>query len=86
MNGIKIASIILALGGLSAAIVAARYWWRASRVGIPNTTVSVADVPALHILGTQVAFNESSRLNSTAAVWTGAAAVVSAAASVLGVL
>jgi hypothetical protein len=33
----------------------------------------------------QVAFNGSSRLNSHAAVWTGAAAILSALAAVLGV-
>ena len=82
----KLLAIGLAVLGLCAAIVAARYWWKASRAGIPETNISISDVPETHILGTQVAFNESSRLNSIAAIWTGAAAVLSAAASVLGVL
>jgi hypothetical protein len=42
--------------------------------------------PELCTLATQVAFNESSRLNGIAALWTGAAAILSAAASMLGVL
>jgi hypothetical protein len=79
-------AIALAILGLAAAIIAARYWWKASRVAIPYTVASISDVPEAHILGTQVAFNESSRLNSRAAIWTGLAAVLSAAASVVGVL
>ncbi|MBB5053475.1 hypothetical protein HNQ36_003475 [Afipia massiliensis] len=67
--------------------MAAIYWWKASRVDIPHTAAaSISDVPELYILNTQVAFNESSRLNCRAAVWTGLAAVLSAIASVLGVL
>lgn len=79
-------AIALAVAGLATAIIAAGYWWKASRVTIPDTAASISDVPELHILGTQVAFSESSRLNSRAAVWTGVAAVLSGAASVLGVL
>jgi hypothetical protein len=86
MTPIKVAAIALACFGLVAAIVAAIYWWKASRVDIIRTAASISDVPERYILSTQVAFNESSRLNSRAAVWTGVAAVLSAVASVLGVL
>ena len=86
MTPLKAAAIALACLGLVAAIVAARYWWKASRVDIPRTAASISDVPEQYILSTQVAFNESSRLNSRAAIWTGIAAVLSAMASVLGVL
>jgi hypothetical protein len=86
MIGLHQVSLALAVLGLTAASVAAAYWWKASRVGILNTEASISDVPELYILSTQVAFNESSRLNCRAAVWTGAAAVLSAAASVFGVL
>jgi hypothetical protein len=79
-------SIAAALLGLAAAIIAAAYWWKASRVAIRNSAASISDVPALYIQSTQVAFNESSRLNAYAAVWTGMAAVLSAGAAVLGVL
>ena len=85
MAPVKILTITLALFGLSAAIVAAYYWWKASKNGIPQPRASISDVPELHILSTRVAFNESSQLNSIAAPWTGAAAVLSAAASVCGV-
>jgi hypothetical protein len=52
-------AIALAITGLMAAIVAASYWWRASRIAILNSAASISDVPELHILSTQVAFNES---------------------------
>jgi hypothetical protein len=58
-------SIAAALLGLVAAIVAAAYWWKASRVANRSTTASISDVPELYIQSTQVAFNESSRLMLT---------------------
>jgi len=79
-------AIAFAVIGLAAAIVAAFYWWKASRVPVTNTNASISDASELYILAAQVAFNESSRLNGIAAIWTGAAAVLSAGASVLGVL
>jgi hypothetical protein len=86
MTTLKFLAVVFALFGLAAAIVAAGYWWRASRVGIAQSNTSISDVPELYTMSTQVAFNESSRLNSIAAIWTGVAAVLSAAASVMGVL
>jgi hypothetical protein len=86
MLTIKIAAIVLAVLGLGAAMIAAAYWWRASRIAILEPVASISDVPEFHLLSTQVAYNESSRLNSRAPVWTGAAAIVSATASVPGVL
>jgi hypothetical protein len=86
MTQLKYTAITLAILGLGAAIIAARYWWKASRVGIYESAASISDVPEQYILSIQVAFNESSRLNSLAAIWTGIAAVLSAAASVFGVL
>jgi hypothetical protein len=83
---LKIAAIALAVLGLAAALNAARLWWKASMVPIPSTTVSISDVPELHLLNTQVAFNTSSQINSRAAIWTGLSALLSATASVLGVL
>lgn len=82
----KTAAVILAVCGFIASTVAARYWWRASRVTIAETVASITDVPELHIMGTQVAFNESARLNQIAAIWTGVAALLSSVASVAGVL
>jgi hypothetical protein len=86
MTILKFLAIGFAFLGLGSAVTAAVYWWKASRVGIPHTVVSISDLPEAHILGTQVAFNESARLNNRAAVWTGASAILSAIASVLGVL
>lgn len=82
----KIAAIILAVFGLAAALNAARLWWQASRTPIPELTQSISDVPELHLMNTQVAFNTSSQINARAAIWTGASAILSALASVLGVL
>jgi DNA-binding transcriptional LysR family regulator len=78
-------AIAFALAGLGTAIAAAVYWRRASNVPISQPIASISDVPETHILSGHVAFNESSRLNSTAAM-TGIAAVLSAIGSVLGVL
>jgi hypothetical protein len=75
-------SIAAAFLGLAAAIIAAAYWWKASRVSIRNSAASISDVPELYIQSTQVAFNESSRLNAYA----GIASVLSAGAAVLGIL
>jgi hypothetical protein len=86
MPPLKIAAITLALLGLIEALIAARYWLKASKTYIDNPVASISDVPELHIHSTQVAFNKASQLNSVAAIWTGTAAVFSAVASVLGVL
>ena len=83
---LRYTAIMFAGLGLAAAIVAASYWWRASRVAPAEQVASISDVPELHIMGTEVAFNESSRLNSIAAIWTGIAAILSAIGSVLGVV
>jgi hypothetical protein len=73
-----------ALLSLAAAIVAAAYWWKASKMAIQNSNASISDVPELYIMNAQIAFNESSRLNSRAAIWTGAAAILSALSAVSG--
>ena len=86
MSLTKTLAITFALPGLIAAVVAVFYWWKASTIEFPEPAASISDAPELHILGNQVAFNESSRLNSIAARWAGVAAVLSGAASVLGVL
>jgi hypothetical protein len=79
-------AIPFAFAGLGTAVAAAVYWWKAGRVPIHHPTASISDVPELHIMSGHVAFYESSQLNSTAAVLTGIAAVLSAIGSVLGVL
>ena len=86
MSLTKSLAITFALLGLIAAVVAAFYWWKASTIASSEPVASISDAPELHILGNQVTFNESSRLNSIAARWTGVGALLSAVASVLGVL
>ncbi|MGW1424647.1 hypothetical protein ACWAT4_31505 [Bradyrhizobium manausense] len=79
-------AIIFAVAGLGTAVAAAFYWLKASRIPIQTPAASISDVPELHVMSGHVAFYESSRLNSRAAVLTGIAAVLSAVGSVLGVL
>jgi hypothetical protein len=79
-------SILFAVAGLGVAVAAALYWWKSSRVPIQSMAASISDVPELHIISGHVAFHQSSQLNSTAALLTGIAAVLSAIGSVLGVL
>jgi hypothetical protein len=79
-------ALLFVVAGLGTAIAAAFYWWKASRVPIQPITASISDVPELHIMSGQVAFYESSQLNSIAAVLTGIASVLSAIGSLLGVL
>ena len=86
MTILKFAAITLAILGLAAALNAARLWWKASRTSISSSAPSISDVPELHILNARVAFNVSSELNSHAAIWTGLSAVLSAAASMCGVV
>jgi hypothetical protein len=86
MTPLKIAAVTFALSGLVCAIVAARYWLRASRVYPAELAQSVTDATELHIQSTNVAIGDAGILNAKAAIWTGVAAVLSAIGSVLGVL
>jgi hypothetical protein len=80
----KIAAIVFAGAGLSCAIVSAVYWFRASREYPGDLTQSIADAPQLHLMNLQVSFGAAGKLNAKAALWTGAAAVLGAIGSVLG--
>lgn len=75
---------LLACVATVAGLLAAHYWLRASRVSIICLSVSPSDSPEQHILGTQVAYNESSRLNAVAARWTAGATALGGAATLLG--
>jgi hypothetical protein len=81
----KIITIIFAVLGCAAALIAAYYWFRASNVSVNQPSASISDYPELHIMSNEVAFNESSRLNSIAARWTGAAALLGAVSSIAGI-
>lgn len=54
MTIIRIFAVVCAGLGLAAAIVAAAYWWKASRVNISHVSASISDVPEQYILSTQV--------------------------------
>lgn len=76
-------SAAFGLAAALAAVNAARLSGKASRISIQNPIASISDVPELHILSTQVAFNESSRFNKSAARWAWGAALCSVIASIL---
>jgi hypothetical protein len=86
MPTLKYAAIILSGFSLLAALVAAFHWWRSCRIYIDVSRMPPKDISAAYIIALQIALSESSWLNSQAAIWTGIAAVLSAATSVIGVL
>lgn len=84
-------SIGLANLGLILGIVAAYYWWKASQVtAIPAWGTSAPADPHLELAGWVAALNDaaalSGALNSKAALYSGAAVVVSTGAGWLGAL
>jgi hypothetical protein len=84
MAAFKIIALLFSLAGLASALAAARYWYLASREYPSEPVQSISDVPELHILNTKVSMGKAGALNAKAAIWTGAAAVLSALGSVIG--
>lgn len=84
MAALKIVAFGFAIAGLACAVVAARYWLHASREYPSELPQSIGDAPELHILNVQVSIGKAGALNAKAAIWTGAAAVLSAASSIIG--
>jgi hypothetical protein len=82
----RIAAIIVAMVALGVSLRAATLWWKASNVGTPNPPVASIVMFPSNIMATQSAAYEAALLNARAAKWTGAAAIPSAAASILGLL
>jgi hypothetical protein len=81
---IRIAAFFFSAAGLVCAIVAARYWLLGSREYPSELPQSVGDAPELHILNVQVSIGKAGALNAKAAKWTGAAAILSALGSIMG--
>ncbi|MGB7034678.1 MAG: hypothetical protein WBD71_04060 [Xanthobacteraceae bacterium] len=82
----KIIAFLFAVAGLVSAIVAARYWLLGSREYPSDLQASIGDTPELHILNMQVSIGKAGALNVIAAKWTGAAAVLSALGSIVGLI
>jgi hypothetical protein len=80
----KIIALLFAVAGLVCAIVAARYWLLGSREYPPELVQSISDAPELHVLNTQVSIGKAGSLNAKAAILTGAAAILSALGSIIG--
>ena len=81
----KILRVGLSALGCVAALIGAYYCLRAGNVSAEQPAASISDSPEDYILSNGVAFNESSRINSIAARWTGVAALFGAAASLAGI-
>jgi len=86
MGPFKFGAFVFAIAGLVCAIVAAKYWLDASREYPPELAQSIGDAPQLHIINTQASMGRAGALNSKAAVWTAAAAVLSATSSIVALL
>jgi hypothetical protein len=86
----KIASIVLSLLGLMSGLIAAYYWFAASRVVITPTGRMESGDAQLNTMGWVVAnmdaFSRSGALNQRAAEWTAATVLVSTFASVCSTL
>jgi hypothetical protein len=80
----KITALLFAVAGLVSAIVAARYWLLGSREYPSELQASIGDAPELHVLNVQVSISKTGALNAIAAKWTGAAAILSALGSIVG--
>lgn len=95
MNTFRVAYIVCSAATGASALIAAGYWYRSSRptpaLNEPPAA-SISDVPELHILNAQAdvyevqaALAEASRLNKKAAIWSAIAALLGAAAAILGI-
>jgi hypothetical protein len=62
MTVMHILAILFSAAGLLAAIEAAYYSWKASRVTIETPAASISDVPQLHNMSGDIAFNRSCTL------------------------
>jgi hypothetical protein len=83
MTPLKIVAFLFAIAGLASAIVAARFWLQASREYPSELPQSISDAPEVHIINVQVSIGKAGALNAKAAVWTGAAAILSALSSMI---
>jgi hypothetical protein len=84
MTAFKIVAFVFAVAGLVVALKAATLWLEASNYKLPPLDVSIGDSPAMHLQHTQSEIYGAAALNALAARWTGAAAVLSAIASIIG--
>ena len=71
----NIVHIIINIGAVVTAAIAAWYWLKSSRLRLGEVSASISDAPELYIYEVQSALIESARLNKRAALWTGASVV-----------
>jgi len=90
VNSAKFVSIVLAVIGACAGIVAAVYWYKASTIKIRARAGGaifgggMATPTAPFLAGALDAIAKSSRLNMFAAIWTAASVLFSAASAIAG--
>lgn len=94
---LKLLSIVLALGAGVTGLVAARRWYKSSQAsvdpgwGLPGSGAPIEPVDSeLRALDVQVAtdraFGDAGALNASAARWTAASVLLSAASAIVGSL
>ena len=77
----RLAAILLAVSGLVAALIAARFWYLSSRTQVPIFYITPAGAYETAIEGV---LRKSASLNKVAAIWTAAASILGAASSIAG--
>jgi hypothetical protein len=78
--------LVISLSGLSliAALVAAHWWWHASRINTKVYGASACEKPEIYIYAIRFELSQAAWMNSQAAIWTALSAILSATAALLG--
>jgi hypothetical protein len=87
--------ILLAVGTLISAIIAASYWYKSSRIpfesGYTGKGASISDVPQSYIMNAQIdifttqdSLRQAAYLNARAAIWTALSAIFGAITTIGG--
>ena len=84
----KYFSIGMAVGAFVCGLIAAYYWFQASKTKIaPSWTIEPGDTTQSQmgwVVGTMVAFEKSSSLNKIASLWTALSVLFGAISSIVG--
>lgn len=79
----KVTAIFLAISGLVAALIAAKFWYASSQGRVPITYITP---PGVYETEIENLLRRSASLNKWAAIWTAVASVLGAASAVAGSL
>lgn len=76
-----------AFAALATALIATRYWRKASRLVIPKPEDTVRmNPPEFALMATRASLHNSSQLNAKVAFWTGIAAVLAAISAIVALV